>query len=65
MLSVIPGGHEIIPRPGSARRVRDSEPADLRKPSDYPVTAVCLTCGQPVRCDRIYLSEWRHIAPEP
>ena len=53
--------HEIIPEPGSARRVRDGEPADLRNPHHYPAEAVCLTCGQPIRCERWFLSEWRHI----
>lgn len=61
LLSVIPGGHEIIPEPGSARRVRDGQPASLTRPSDYPVTAVCKTCGRPIRTERYYFSEWVHI----
>jgi hypothetical protein len=56
--------HEIIPEPGMARRVRD-QPADLRNPVHYPVTAVCKTCGQPIRCERHYLAEWRHVEPDP
>ena len=57
-------GHEIIPEPGTARRVRDGQPAQLTRPSDYPATAVCKTCGQPVRCERWLLAGWRHLDPE-
>jgi hypothetical protein len=58
-------GHEITPKPGTARRVRDGEPASLLNPADYPVEAICIACGQPVRTERWLLGEWRHIAPEP
>ena len=58
-------GHEIIPEPGTARRVRDSQPADLTRPSDYPVTAVCKVCGRPIRTERWLLAEWRHAETEP
>jgi hypothetical protein len=54
-------GHEIIPRPGTARRVRDGEPADLTRPTHYPVVAVCLTCGQPIRTERWLLAAWYHV----
>jgi hypothetical protein len=50
--------------PGAARRIRDGEVADLRNVTDYPVEAICLGCGRPVRIERFYLSESRHI-PEP
>jgi hypothetical protein len=53
--------HEIIPEPGTARRVRDGEPADLTVPTHYPVEAVCQVCGQPIRIQRYYFSEWTHI----
>jgi hypothetical protein len=53
-------GHEIIPRPGTARRVRDGEPADPTRPTHYPVEALCLECGQPIRCER-FLGGWAHI----
>ena len=52
--------HEIIPEPGTARRVRDGQPADLRNPTDYPVTAVCKTCGRPIRAERWLLAAWYH-----
>ncbi len=52
--------HEIIPLPGSARQL-DGAPADLTRPMDYPCEALCRECGRPVRCDRWFLSEWRHI----
>ena len=54
-------GHRITPLAGSARRVRDGELADLTNPHDFPCEAVCLACGQPIRIQRYYLSEWRHI----
>ena len=53
-------GHEIIPEPGTVRRVRGGKPADLTNPAHYPVTATCKTCGQPVRCDRWLRSRWYH-----
>jgi hypothetical protein len=53
--------HEITPLAGSARRVRDGTPADLTRPTDYPAEALCLECGQPVRIERFYFGEWRHI----
>jgi hypothetical protein len=34
------------------------------RPCDYPAEALCLVCGQPIRCDRFYLAEWHHIAPK-
>jgi hypothetical protein len=62
-LSLIPGGdgHEIVPERGSSCRERDREPADLRNPAHYPITAVCKVCGQPIRCERWLRAEWRHI----
>jgi hypothetical protein len=60
-LAYVTGGHEILPEPGSARRVRDGEPASLTRPSDYPVEAACSVCGQPIRCERWFLGGWRHI----
>ena len=64
VLSISLGDHEIVPEPGTARRVRDGEPASLLNPADYPAEAICLACGQPIRNERFYLSEWRHIGPE-
>ena len=64
-MRVVTNGHEITPKPGTARRVRDGEPASLLNPADYPVEAICIVCGQPIRTERYYLAEWRHIAPEP
>jgi hypothetical protein len=65
VMHVVTNGHDITPKPGSARRVRDGEPADLTKPSHYPVEAICIVCGQPIRTERWLLAGWRHIAPEP
>jgi hypothetical protein len=32
----------------------------LLNPLDYPVTAVCLACGRPIRVERMMYSEWKH-----
>jgi hypothetical protein len=52
--------HGIIPVKGSARQL-DGTRADLTRPSHYPVEAVCLECGQPIRCERWFLGGWEHI----
>jgi hypothetical protein len=65
VVRVVTNGHDITPKPGTARRVRDGEPADLRNPAHYPAEAVCMICDLPIRTERYYLAEWRHIAPEP
>jgi hypothetical protein len=44
--------HELVPQRGTAHRVRDGLPADLRNPRDYPAEALCLKCSQPVRISR-------------
>ena len=60
-------GHDITPLRGSARRARDGQLADLTSPGDYPVEAICLECGQPVRCERYYTfgalgqADWIHL----
>jgi hypothetical protein len=51
--------HEIVPKPGTARRERDGQPADIRNPLDYPATARCMTCGRRVRCGS-WLNDWYH-----
>jgi hypothetical protein len=53
--------HDITPVAGSARQL-DGTPADLLRVTDYPVEALCLQCGQPVRCERYFLAGWAHIA---
>jgi hypothetical protein len=62
LLSVVPGGgHEIVPRKGSAPRpATDSQPTCATRPTT-PATAVCKVCGRPIRCERWLLAEWRHI----
>ena len=52
--------HDITPARGTSRRVRDGQPADLTRVTDYPVQAVCLECGREIRCDRWVLAEWHH-----
>jgi hypothetical protein len=56
----VTNSHEILPELGSARRGRDGQPDDLRNPTGYPVVAICLNCGQPIRTERWLLAEWRH-----
>ena len=53
--------HAITPALGSARRARDGLPANLMHVSDYPVEAVCIECGEPIRCQRFYAADWIHI----
>ena len=52
--------HDITSVKGSARQL-DGTPADLTRPSHYPVEALCLECGQPIRCERWFRSEWVHL----
>jgi hypothetical protein len=52
--------HDITPVKGSARQL-DGTPADLRNPRDYPIEALCLECGRPIRVERYYFSGWAHI----
>jgi hypothetical protein len=52
--------HEITPVAGSPRQL-DGTPADLTRPMDYPVEALCVVCGQPIRCERWFLGGWAHI----
>jgi hypothetical protein len=58
-------GHDITPKPGTVRRVRSGEPADLKNPLQYPIEAICMECGQPVQNERWLLSEWYHVSEEP
>ena len=55
-----PTSHDITPVKGSVRQL-DGTPADLCKPLDYPVEALCLECGRPIRCERWFTGEWVHI----
>jgi hypothetical protein len=65
IMQVVTNGHGITPKPGTVRSVRSGEPADLKDPLHYPIEAICIACGQPIRTERWLLAEWRHIAPEP
>ena len=40
--------HEIMPARGSMRD-RDGNPTDGLSPLDFPLTATCAYCGQPIR----------------
>lgn len=52
--------HAITPVRGSARRL-DGLPANLMDPLDYPVEAICLECGKPIRTERFYSATWTHL----
>jgi hypothetical protein len=55
--------HAITPLLGSARRLGGAH-ANLLDSRHYPVEALCLECGRPVRCER-YIAigddDWIHI----
>jgi hypothetical protein len=56
-------GHAITPRYGTMRD-RNGNPCLGLHPLEFPITAVCLECGQPIRLDRYYLAEWEHVIPQ-
>lgn len=35
-------------------------PAELDKPWDYPVEAVCMHCGRPIRAES-HVETWKHF----
>jgi hypothetical protein len=54
--------HEIRPARGSMRD-KDGNPTDGLRPLDFPLTATCAYCGQPIRLIRWILAEWIHVIP--
>lgn len=58
--------HEITPLRASARRLGGAH-ADLMNPAHYPVEALCVQCGQPIRCERCVIigavsgENWIHL----
>ena len=60
MTAHVGSDHAITPVPGSARQL-DGQPASLLNPAHYPVEALCIECGRPIRVERYYLADWRHI----
>ena len=56
-------GHSIVPEPGTVTRESDGQPGDLFAVFDYPLRAVCMTCREPVRVQRMFLAEWEHAPP--
>jgi hypothetical protein len=55
--------HAITPRYGTIRD-RDGNPSLGLRPFEFPITAVCLECEQPIRLERYYLAEWVHVIPQ-
>jgi hypothetical protein len=53
-------GHEVVPQPGTVQR-EDGQPGSVLRPLHYPLVAVCLACGRPVRCERYFLADWYHL----
>lgn len=61
----VPAGmaHETLIVPGSAYQVRiPNREANLRRPEDYPVTAICAICGQVVEREKMAPEQldWKH-----
>lgn len=56
------GAHIAMPRDGTWVS-RHGEPADMRRPDDYPLTARCNVCGGPIGLERLWQMEWRHVPP--
>lgn len=56
-------GHSIVPKPGTVTRESDGQPGNLLAVFDYPLKAVCMTCREPVRVERMFLAEWEHVIP--
>jgi hypothetical protein len=52
--------HDITPRLGTAYTLTGLR-ASLLEPGDYPVEAVCLECGRPIRCEQYFHGEWYHF----
>lgn len=55
--------HAITPQKDTAYTVTGLK-ADLLDPRDYPVEAVCLECGRPVRRNKYMFAEWFHFQRE-
>jgi hypothetical protein len=64
MVLVASDGHSIVPEPGTVVREADGQPGNLLAVFDYPMRAACITCGQPARIERKFLSEWTHVIPQ-
>ncbi|MGD0554638.1 MAG: hypothetical protein ABSA93_06615 [Streptosporangiaceae bacterium] len=64
VLTAVGGGdHEVRPTKGSCYQKGKSLPADLLKPWDYPVEAVCAGCGVRITCDN-WMADWVHAPRE-
>jgi hypothetical protein len=59
-----PAGHTADPAKDTWRSAQGGAPADLLSDADYPITAVCATCGGSIRLDRKLQMEWRHLPAE-
>jgi hypothetical protein len=62
-MALVMTDHDITPAPGTIVREADGQPGNLLAVFDYPMLAVCLVCGQPVRIERKFLCEWEHVSP--
>lgn len=57
------GGHEIVPTPGTVRKL-NGQKGSVLEPGDYPLVAICMECGGRVREDAYVFATWYHL-PEP
>ncbi len=62
-MRVTEGGHEIVPAPGTVRRL-DGRPGSVLEPRDFPLLAICMECGGRVREDAYMFAKWYHLEPE-
>ena len=61
----IKSDHAITPQLGTVYQPNGLR-ADLNDPRDYPVEAVCVECGRPVRRDTWATNDrWYHFDREP
>ena len=54
------GGHQGIPVRGSYRAEKTQRPGNLMDAADYPLTAECQRCHQPIRLATRNQMEWTH-----
>ena len=57
------GEHNPAPKLLSIRD-KSGEPSFGLRLGDFPLTAECATCGQPITLARYYMCEWCHV-PQP
>jgi hypothetical protein len=64
---ITPGNqdHDITPRSGTIHRAITGDPTNGLSPLEYPLVAICLECGCPIRLERFLFSNWQHSSTKP